>query len=69
MCALEKIKDGWAVYMGAVQDGDPETVKILLAKGADANAKNSDSKTVLMLAESAGRTEIVRLLKQAGARE
>jgi len=53
MCTLEKTKYGWAVYMGAVQDGDNETVKILLAKGADSNAKNSDSKTAFMFAVSA----------------
>ena len=53
---------------GAVKDGDAKTVKVLLAKGADANAENNDGETVLMLAaESAGYTKIVHILKQAGA--
>jgi ankyrin repeat protein len=33
------------------------------------NAKNNDGTTALMFAEEEGHTEIVELLKKAGARE
>ena len=49
--------------------GDITKVKALLAKGADVNAKTNDGKTALMYAADKGYTEIVRLLKQAGAKE
>jgi hypothetical protein len=62
-----KDEDGWAGLMGAVKDGDTETVKALLAKGADANAKNNDSETVLMLAAEKGYTETVEVLLAKGA--
>jgi ankyrin repeat protein len=52
--------------MGAARMGKTETVEALLAKGADINAKKKNGETALMLAESAGHTEIVRILKQAG---
>ena len=55
--------------MLAAKKGHTETVEALLDKGADINAKDKYGKTVLMRAEYAGQTEIVRLLKQAGARE
>jgi ankyrin repeat protein len=44
-----------------------ETVKVLLAHGADTNAKDDNDATALMLAAQNGHSEIVRLLKDAGA--
>jgi ankyrin repeat protein len=41
----------------------------LLAAGADVNAKTKGGGTALMMAEKYGLTEIVQLLKQAGAKE
>jgi len=40
----------------------------VLEQGADANAKNEKGSTALMIAAEEGRTEIVDILKQAGAR-
>ena len=44
-------------------------MKALLAAGADVNAKEKEGWTALMLAAEKGHTEIVQLLKQAGAKE
>jgi ankyrin repeat protein len=41
----------------------------LLAAGADPNARVLDGTTVLSLAQEAGRTEMARLLRRAGARQ
>ncbi|MDI6782802.1 MAG: ankyrin repeat domain-containing protein [bacterium] len=38
-------------------------------KGADVNIQNKNGKTALMIAKEFGYTEIVELLKQAGAKE
>jgi len=50
-----------------------EVVKLLLAAGADANARSNDGETALTLLakyqkEKATRDEIARLLKSAGAK-
>jgi len=44
-------------------------VKALLDAGTDVNAKDKDGGTALKFADSRGYTEIVEILKQAGARE
>ncbi len=46
-----------------------ETVKVLLANGADVNAKDNHGLTALKGAETLGSAEVIRLLKQAGARK
>jgi|GEM_PF-4130892 len=46
---------------------DPEIVKMLIRKGANANAKNSDDQTILFLAASAGDIEHIKPLLDAGA--
>ena len=53
----------------AAKEGDTETVKTLLAAGADVHAKDRDGWTALMFAAVKGHTDIVRVLRQAGARE
>lgn len=53
----------------ASENDDPALIKSILAKGAEINVKAKDNETALTLAGRKGRTEIVRLLKQAGARE
>lgn len=45
-----------------------DIVVILLNKGADVNAKNNNGWTALMFAEFENHTEIVNILKQAGAK-
>ncbi len=49
--------------------GDAELVKLLLDAGADVNEKSNDGWMALMLAEEDGHSDVVDLLKQAGANE
>ena len=53
----------------AASMGDMEKVQTLLAQGADVNAKNNKGNTTLMWAKREGHKEIVRILKEAGAKE
>lgn len=55
--------------MEAAGSGHTETVQVLLAKGAEVNAKNNYGDTALMKAKKMGHKEIVRILKEAGAKE
>jgi len=58
---------GETALMAAAQNNYLETAQALLDAGADVNAKNEDGLTALGWA--AGHTEIVELLKKAGAKE
>lgn len=62
-------RDGYGEtpLMDAAEKGYIEIVKVLIAKGADVNAKTNGGITVLTAAEN--HTEIVKLLKDAGAKE
>ena len=53
----------------AAKDGDLVKVKELIAAGADVNAKDDDGWTALMYAAEKGYTEIIEILKAAGAKE
>ena len=53
--------------LDAAQKGDISTVKALLAKGADVNAKNNNGGTVLMYASNEDHIEVVRELLAKGA--
>ncbi|HKQ72824.1 MAG TPA: ankyrin repeat domain-containing protein [Blastocatellia bacterium] len=57
------------MYAAAAESNDPELIKALLAKGAEINIKAKDGETALTLTGRKGNTEIVRLLKKAGAKE
>jgi ankyrin repeat protein len=72
------ISEGAAVNTGssgrtpltyAVTDGHTAIVKFLLANGADVKAKQFDGQTALSLAICNGDEEIIKLLKDAGAKE
>ena len=69
--------DGGTALIQAALNSYPAIVKLLIDHGANVNAKTKSGKTALSYAEDQGagfisgesRTEIVTLLKQAGARE
>ncbi len=44
-------------------------VELLVANGADINAKDKKRRTVFSLAKEKGHTEIVELLRKHGAKE
>ena len=47
----------------------PRTVKLLLENGADPNVKDDDGVTPLMIARALGFTDIITMLKDAGAED
>jgi ankyrin repeat protein len=51
----------------AVKEGDLAKVRSLLAGGANANARNKDGRTALILAAMQGRADIVQALLNGGA--
>lgn len=62
--------EGTTALIVSSMNGHTDTVKLLIAEGADVNAKSNDSRlTALWLAKSNGHKEIVDLLKEAGALE
>lgn len=48
---------------------NPEIVKLLIARGADVNAKDREGQTALSLAIRNNMAEIAEILKEAGAKE
>ena len=44
-------------------------VELLIAKGADVNARDGDGRTPLSYAQDKGHTKIVELLRKHGAKE
>ncbi len=53
--------------MQAAEKGQTETVKGLIAKGADVNSKHKDGLTALMWPAGRGHTETVKALLEAEA--
>jgi len=53
----------------AADSGYAEKVKKLIKEGANVNAKDKDGNTALMYAAFMGNTDIVKILKEAGAKE
>jgi ankyrin repeat protein len=64
----ERIWEGKsAALMYAAQRGHPDTLKDLMDRGADVNAKIQDGWTALMLAVANGHADIVKILIERGA--
>ena len=64
------LEAGQSILFVAVGEGDIECVKILLSAGADINAKDAfRGETPLGHAIREGHTEVVQILKEAGAKE
>lgn len=59
--------DGTTEFLRAAEQGQNETVKTLLKRGADADQRDGFGRTPLLLAAAAGRTETVRILLAAKA--
>jgi uncharacterized protein len=60
-------QSGWTPLMYAAYEGRADMVELLLARGAEVNARSPNLSTPLMLAARNGHMEAVRLLLKAGA--
>ena len=58
-----KQRHGWTPLHGAAFEGDAETVRFLLAHGADPKATNDPGKTAADVARERGHEEVARLLE------
>ncbi len=57
------------LFLQSVKRGDVAEVKRLIEEGGDVNAQDKEGTTALMAASAMGHTDIVKLLKEAGAKE
>jgi ankyrin repeat protein len=61
--------DGWTpLHVAALVDGALEVVRLLLEHGADVEVKNEEGKTTLQVAAARGYDEVVKLLREHGAK-
>ncbi len=60
---------GFTPLMSAVQMKQVETVRLLLAKGANVKAKTTSGQTALSLSAKAANADVIAALKEAGATE
>lgn len=58
-------KKGRTSFMAAAEFERVATVNLLLEKGADPSARDSENNTVLMLAEDEGNSSITELIRKA----
>lgn len=66
---VKRCGHGYSVLHEVSSNGDPDIVKLLIDKGANVNVKTDSGVTALSLADTYGHAEIVKLLKNAGAKE
>jgi ankyrin repeat protein len=70
MVLIQTIKIGKnTALIEATKHNSPKVVRVLLKHGADVNTKDKDGETSLSLAEEKGYSQIVQILKQAGAKK
>ena len=60
-------RPGWSAILYAASGGDPHTVRLLLAAGADLDARNPSGSTPLIMAARFGSEDVVMALLEAGA--
>ena len=60
---------GWTALHYAAVDGDTEFVKYLISNGANINKATAEGSTALYLAKMGNYTELVDILKKAGAKD
>jgi uncharacterized protein len=60
-------KDGWTPLHLAAHFGHAPVVETLIANNADVNARTTDGRTALALAEAAAQTGVAALLRARGA--
>jgi ankyrin repeat protein len=60
---------GQTALYSAIQNGDVEMVKLLLARKANPNARTKSGETLLQQAQKGEQDDIVALLKAAGAKK
>jgi hypothetical protein len=65
---INRRHSGITALMVAADNGTPDAVKYLLRGGADVQLRDKQGRTALYYAQGRGHTQIVSLLKQAGAR-
>ena len=61
-------KNVHASHSSQTVKGNPELVKLLIARGADVNAKDKEGQTALSLAIRNNMPEIAEILRKAGAK-
>ena len=59
--------DGESALMKATRAAQADSIKRLIAKGADVNLKNAVGESVLEIAKTTGNETIIKILKDAGA--
>lgn len=64
-----QVRNAHASHSSRKVKGNPEIVKLLIARGAEVNAKDKDGQTALSLAIRNNMPEIAEILKEAGAKE
>ena len=64
-----QVRNTRASHSSQTVKGNPELVKLLIARGADVNAKNKEGETALSLAIRNNMPEIAEILRQAGAKQ
>jgi hypothetical protein len=60
---------GWTALHYAVVNGDTELVRYLIKHGANVNKATGEGSTPLYLAKVGGNEAIIKILKNAGAKE
>jgi ankyrin repeat protein len=64
-----QVRDAHASHSSREVKGNPEIVKLLIARGTDVHAKDKEGRTALSLAIRNNLPEIAEILREAGAKE